>query len=69
VSLLLAEGHPDAAKYPLGVLGNETAIVKQRLNRQYASVAVLQKMMIGAVLAGGEAAAAFNKQIKRLNDG
>jgi hypothetical protein len=69
VSFLLAEGHPEAARYPVGVLWSEAIIAQQRLNAQHATQAALVQMAIVSVLGGKEAGRNFSDQIQRLTDG
>lgn len=64
----MANGHPDAAEYPLCRMWEEAGYVVQRINGQYATEAlVLQVTAISVMHKGG--GAEFKKLIKRLTDG
>ena len=69
VSFLLAEGHPDAARYPVGVLWSEATIAQQRINAQHATAAALIQSAIISVLGSKEAGRNFSDQLQRLNNG
>ena len=66
VSLLQANGHPEARYYPVPNLWTETRIVRRRLNRDLANTAVLTQMAISAVLSK-EGGKAFEKRLKQLS--
>ena len=61
----MANGHPDAAHYALGVVADETSFVVQRENQRIASEAIALKAAAGAVMstAGGPH---FNELIEAL---
>lgn len=66
ISLLMAEGHPDARHYPIGMVWDEASLVVSRINRAHATDALLIQLAVGAVLSK-KGAQEFSKQIKRLN--
>ena len=53
-SLLFAEGHPAARRYPLGFLWSEARIATRRANARMATEAVLMQAVVTTVLAGGD---------------
>lgn len=65
VSLLQAHGHPEARFYPVPMLWTETTLVRQRVNRQMATEAILVQHAVMSVLSekGGKA---FDEQVKKL---
>jgi len=65
VSLLLANGHPAAATYPLGLLNEECDLVVQRLNRQTVTEAILLQMAVSSLFSS-EGGDVFSKQISKL---
>lgn len=70
VSLLLAEGHEHASRYPLSKLWIETEIAKERINARMATETTLLHSAIVAVIApGGKGVDNLDKLLKRLNDG
>lgn len=54
VSLLLAEGHLAARRYPLGFMWSEARLVRRRLNARMATEAVLMQSVVASVIAGGD---------------
>jgi hypothetical protein len=68
VSLLVAEGHVQAAHYPVGMVFDEAQLVVERLNRAEATRAVLLQMAVSAVLTK-EAGEKFNERIALLMKG
>ena len=73
MSLLLANGHPDAWSYPLGFLFQEAGIVVERLNTQAATDASLLQLAISSIpnmsvkpTATKKLAATFQKTVKAL---
>jgi hypothetical protein len=69
VSLLLSQGHPSAAQYPLCTLFAEARIAKHRLNMELITQAILVRDAINSVIGGKDGQKAFNKLIKGLADG
>lgn len=65
-SLLLANGHGSAWKYPLGVLFTEAEIVAERINRAEATRATLMQSAIGSVLSK-KGARAFKETLEALS--
>lgn len=65
VSLLYANGHPEARHYPVPTLWMETKIVRKRLNNDFATSATLLQMAVAGVLST-DANTAFEKKIKEL---
>lgn len=66
MSLLLDHGHPEARRYPLGMLSDEAALVVERLNGQEVTRATLLRLSISAVLSK-EGGRAFDKEISKMN--
>jgi hypothetical protein len=66
--LLLANGHSEAPRYPLGVLWDEAQIVVARENRHFATTAILLQMAVSSMFSK-DAGKQFNQTIKDLNDG
>ena len=65
VSLLLAEGHPEAAHYPFAILWSESRIVKQRYAIRMQQEAILMHSAITSVLAGDKT---FGKLLTRVGN-
>lgn len=68
MSLLLANGHPDAWRYPLGMLQDEVRLIHQRQNQQAAASMSGMYMAVAALL-DSSAVRAFNDRIHELNNG
>lgn len=68
MSLLLASGHPDAWRYPLGRLQDEVRLVHQRQNEQAASSMDAMYTAVAALL-DKDAARTYNDRIKELTNG
>lgn len=69
MSLLLAEGHPNAADYPLWQLHVESAIVAERINRHAVSEAYYVHLGVAALL-DKKAQKEWGKVLKKvINDG
>lgn len=66
MSLLLAEGHADARRYPLAMVWSEARIVRRRVNDRISTEAVLMQTAIVAALAGGKH---LTEALKDLRDG
>ncbi|HYD06290.1 MAG TPA: hypothetical protein VEC60_11225 [Reyranella sp.] len=62
---MLDHGHPDARRYPLGVLWDESRLVVERMNGEMATHLSLLQLAVGSVLSK-KAGDLFNKQIKAL---
>jgi len=67
ISLLLAEGHPEAPHYPIGMVWDEARLVVERHNGAHATQAVLVQLAVASVLSK-DGAKEFKKTISRLND-
>jgi hypothetical protein len=68
VSLLKAQGHPQAHLYPLCTITREVDLVRRRLNRQISTQAVvLQSAYLGSKSKKG--LKFFTKLLKDLDDG
>lgn len=63
----MAHGHPEARHYPVPMLWQETKIVKQRVNRDHATQALLTRMAVSSVLSE-KADKAFQKHIRDLTE-
>jgi hypothetical protein len=50
VSLLLANGHPRAADYPISMVGDEALLIEQRLNAGLADASLMTQCAIGGAL-------------------
>lgn len=68
VSLLLDHGHPEARRYPIGIVWDEAELVVERLNGRIATEAVLTQMAVSSVLSE-KAGKQFNKMVKKLSGG
>jgi hypothetical protein len=68
VSLLLANGHPDAGDYPIAMVWDEAEIVVDRKNGELVTVAVVIQKATSTtgMTAGAEAVKAFNDFIRGL---
>lgn len=66
MSLLVAEGQPDAARYPVCILWTEATIARQRINSHHVTQALLVQ---GAIMSVWGGAKEFGKMIKGLSDG
>lgn len=64
----MANGHPRAREYPLGMVWEEARIVVNRQTAEHASRALLYRAAISATKSK-EGAEAFDKLIKELLDG
>jgi hypothetical protein len=69
VSFLLAQGHTDAADYPLCSLWTEATIAQQRVNAQMAADATLMHQVVMTVLGGKESFDALRNTLKGLSNG
>lgn len=69
MSLLLANGHPDAADYPISRLWDEAALVIERKNSDLVNIAVVIQKATSTtgMTAGRESAKAFSEFVKALN--
>jgi len=66
-SLLVANGHPHAGLYPLGMLNDEAGLVIERQNNLLASEAVLLQAAASTLFAE-EAGQHFNELIERMTE-
>jgi len=69
VSLLLSEGHSNAQRYPLAMVGMEAEIARRRINNRIVTESTLLQACIGSVMNGKEGTRHYNKLIKELNRG
>lgn len=67
-SLLMAEGHPRAREYPLGMLWEEVRIVQMRKERETAIWASSLRAAISSVLSE-KSGTQFDEFIEDLTDG
>ena len=65
VSLLLDHGHPDAGRYPIGMVWDEAELVVERENRRIATEATFTNLAVSAVISA-KSGKQFEKQIKKL---
>jgi hypothetical protein len=63
--LLLDHGHPEAMKYPLGMVWDEATLVVERLNGLAATQAVLTQMAVSSMFSK-DASKAFTEKIKEM---
>lgn len=68
MSLLLSQGHPDAAEYPVHRVWEEAHLVTSRLDQATATETLLLQMAVSSLFSK-EAGREFQKIIKRLTDG
>jgi len=62
----MAEGHAHAARYPIGKLWTETAIVAERINQKIVTEAIVwQSAYVGAKSKKG--GKAFQELVEKLN--
>lgn len=66
MSLLLAEGHRHARRYPLGVMWSEARIVRQRHNQKALQDAAVMQAVIGTVLGGKNGHQQLQKLLNRI---
>lgn len=64
----MANGHPDAAEYPVHRVWEEAELVVQRIDQASASEALLLQMAVSSLFVK-DAGREFQKIIKRLTDG
>lgn len=71
VSLLLAEGHAHANRYPLAKVWFEARIVRERMNGMLASQIALMHTAMATLVSSKpkEAIKHLNKQLKDLRNG
>ena len=65
MSLLLANGHPHARSYPVGMVYAEAQFVVERMDREEANRAVLVQMAVSSILSK-KASESFQKTIKKM---
>lgn len=63
---MLANGHPDAGLYPLGMLWVESQLVVERQNQQAVTNAVLLQLAVGSILSK-KTGSEFKKTLKKLS--
>lgn len=66
--MLLANGHPDAAFYPVHRVWEEVTLAVERDNQRMATETLLIQMAVSSLFDKG-AGKEFNKIISRLTDG
>ncbi len=66
VSLLLANGHPEAWHYPIGFLYEQASFVAERLDAVEANRATMLQSAISTVLGGEKARTNFKNNVKDL---
>ena len=66
MSLLLAEGHTAARRYPVGVVWSEAKMVRRRINQRISLEAIVLQAAVGSVIAGPKH---FQEVLKGLEDG
>lgn len=66
MSLLLAEGHPNARFYPIAVLWSEARIARQRINAKMVMEATLLQTAVSTVLGGKKATKNFKDLIAKV---
>lgn len=66
MSLCLEHGHPHAARYALGRLHDEAALIEERVNSRIITINELLKLAVGSMLSK-KARTELSKQTKRLN--
>lgn len=64
MSLLLAEGHPDAGLYPVGMLQDEAEIVIERANMAQAGTAIMHQMAASTIPTAGMSKTSLTKAHK-----
>jgi hypothetical protein len=67
VSLLLSQGHPEAASYALAHLWSEVRLAKRRINSQVKLEAVLLQAVAASVLDSKAGGRMLRKLLKRLD--
>lgn len=65
VSLLLANGHPQARHYPISRIFLEADIIRRRLDRERAEAATLMQLCVGSLF-GGKTGDAFAARIAEM---
>lgn len=65
MSLLLANGHPEAWRYPLGMVMDETNLVHERENNRLTTEAILLQLAAGSIVST-KAGKEFTKMLKGL---
>lgn len=66
MSLLLAEGHTFARRYPVAMVWSETRFARRRINARISLEAIVMNAAVGAILAGPKH---FQKVLKELEQG
>ncbi|WP_281686693.1 hypothetical protein [Pseudomonas citronellolis] len=66
MSLLMAEGHPQARRYPLAFLWSEARICRQRHNQAVMQEAAVMQAVIGASIGGKKGARHLSNLLKRI---
>ncbi len=64
---MLANGHPEARRYPVGMLWDESRIVVERVNGVLATQAILLRQAITSVFSE-EGAKGFSVTISKLTE-
>lgn len=66
VSLLLANGHPDAWNYPVGFVYQQASFVAERFDAAEVTRVTLLQLAVSTILGGSKARKAFMDEIKFL---
>lgn len=66
VSLLLANGHPEAWHYPVGFVYVQASYVAERIDGHTATHTSLLRLAVSTILGGKKAAKAFEDEMKLL---
>ena len=67
MSLCLANGHPQARFYPLGMLYDEATLISSRENNRIVTEASLFQLAVGSILSK-DSAKEFTKRLTDLSD-
>jgi hypothetical protein len=62
----MANGHPEARRYPLGLVFDEAAFVEERENTRIVTESVLIQLAAASIMSK-QARSAFTKRLKMLN--
>ena len=62
----MANGHPRAARYPIGKVFVEAEFVVERLNSQEINRAIFTQLAVASGMGSKKATKLFNKQIEKL---
>jgi len=62
----MANGHPAARRYPIGMVWVEVDIVRRRINHQMASESLLMQTMLASILNPKKGSKTYKEQINGL---